>query len=257
MPMDWPQLRAEIVATTARVGDLLRALPGDTNLSRVGWSAAELGAHLVSLPRRYQQMAHGPRPLPPSLSAENDREVAALPERDPAVLAGLLAHEVGVLLDVLGDDGDTPAWYFTVEHTAAGIGGILLTELLLHGLDLACAAGRQWPITRALAVAGLRGVMPAIVVSVSPAVAERLTGTFHVHLRGGDDWTIHVDHGDVRVAYGRPRSADLHLSADPVTLLLNAYGFVGPAVSALTGGIVVWGRKPWLAARFRRLFIGP
>lgn len=43
---------------------LLRALPdGDLPLSRVTWSAAELGPHLVSLPRRYRRMAETPQPF--------------------------------------------------------------------------------------------------------------------------------------------------------------------------------------------------
>ncbi|MGH3939907.1 MAG: hypothetical protein ACRDTG_15005 [Pseudonocardiaceae bacterium] len=65
--MDWPQLREEIITTTARVSDLLRALPdGELPLSRVSWSVAELGAHRVSLPRRYHRMAQTPQPFPAS-----------------------------------------------------------------------------------------------------------------------------------------------------------------------------------------------
>jgi hypothetical protein len=60
-------------------------------------------------------------------------------------------------------------WYFTVPHTAAGVGASMLSELLLHGLDLARARERPWPITRPQAVAALRGVLPAVVLIVDPA----------------------------------------------------------------------------------------
>jgi hypothetical protein len=54
--MDWPHLRDEITATTARVGDELRALPdGDVRLSRVTWSAAELGAPAAVAGRAVRQ----------------------------------------------------------------------------------------------------------------------------------------------------------------------------------------------------------
>ena len=47
--MRWPQLREHILDTTARVGDLLRALPdGGQPLERVSWSVAETGAHLCA-----------------------------------------------------------------------------------------------------------------------------------------------------------------------------------------------------------------
>ncbi len=253
--MDWPQLRDEIITTTARVSDLLRALPdGDLALSRVSWSAAELGAHLVSLPRRYRRMAQTPQLFPESLSAENHRELDAVSERDPRALADLLEVEVAALLEVLGEDGEQPVWYFTVEHTVAGVGGILLGELLLHGLDLARACQRSWPITRTQALACLGGVLPAIVLVVDADAAPKAAGTYHLHLRGGVDWTILVHEGAVRVDRGRPRQADLHLSVDPVVFLLNAYGLISRARALLSGGILCWGRRPWLAVRFDRLF---
>jgi hypothetical protein len=253
--MDWPRLREEITATTAKVGDLLRAFPdGGVRLSRVTWSAAELGAHLVSLPRRYRRMVGAPQPFPVSLSADNQRELDLVAERDPATLAGLLGTEVVALLDALGDDGGRQVWYFTREHTAAGLGGIMLNELLMHGRDLAGALRRPWPVTRAQAVACLRGILPAIVLAVDPAVVPKAAGTYHIHLRGGDDWTVRVHEGAVTVERGRPRRADVRLSADPVVFLGNAYGFVGPARALLSGGVVAWGRRPWLAGRFGRLF---
>ena len=253
--MDWPQLRDEIITNTARVSDLLRALPdGDLALPRVSWSAAELGAHLVSLPRRYRRMAQTPQPFPASLSAENHRELAAVSERDPGALADLLEVEVAALLAAFGNDGAQLVWYFTVQHTVAGVGAILLGELLLHGLDLARAGQRSWPITRAQALACLRGVLPAIVLTVDADAVPKAAGTYHLHLRGGEDWTVRVHQGAVSVERGRPGQADLHFSVDPVVFLLNAYGLISPARALLSGGLLSWGRRPWLVVRFGRLF---
>jgi uncharacterized protein (TIGR03083 family) len=254
--MDWPQLRDEVVATAAKVAGELRALPdGGLRPSRLTWTAVEVAAHLVSLPRRYRAMVTAPVPLPASLSAENQRELSAVPERDPAVLADLLGAEVAALVDALGTDGERRVWYHTVEHTAAGLGGIMLSELLMHGWDLAQVGGRPWPITREQAVACLRGILPAIVVAVDPRVAPTATGTYHLRLRGADDWTFRVRDGAVSVECGRPDRADLHVSADPVVFLRNAYGLTGNARAALSGGIIAWGRRPWLARRFARLFV--
>jgi len=211
-------LRDEIITTTARVSDLLCALPdGDLPLSRVSWSAAELGAHLVSLPRRYRRTAQTPAPFPASLSADNHRELAAVSERAPGALADLLEVEVATLLEAFGADGEQPVWYFTVAHTVTGVGAILLGELLLHGLDLARACQRSWPITRAQALACLRGVLPAIILAVDVDAAPKGDGTYHLDLRGGEDWTVRRARGrrSRRTRASAPgRSAPVHRSGD-------------------------------------------
>ena len=105
-------------------------------------------------------------------------------ERDPGALTDLLEVEVAALLEAFGEDGEQPVWYFTVQHTVAGVGAILLGKLLLHGLDPARACGRSWPITRAQALACLRGVLPAIVLAVDADAAPkvRVPTSFHMKL---------------------------------------------------------------------------
>jgi hypothetical protein len=250
--MEWTSLRADIVATAAKVGSLLRL--GERPLSRVTWSALQTGAHLMSLCRRYRRTIEAPQPLPASLARDNETELAAVPERDPGTLADLLEAEVSSLLDALGDDGELEVWYFSRRHTVRGIGGIMLAELLVHGRDLAMAHGRPWPITRAQAAACFAGLLPMLTLFVDPDGARAAAGTYHLRLRGGEDWTIRVHDGTADIEPGRPRRADLHISADPVTFLLNSYGHVSDARAALTGGIVAWGRRPWLAIRFRKVF---
>ncbi|MGI9062706.1 MAG: hypothetical protein ACR2FQ_02650 [Pseudonocardiaceae bacterium] len=74
-------------------------------------------------------------------------------ERDPGALTDLLEVEVAALLEAFGEDGEQPVWYFTVQHTVAGVGAILLGKLLLHGWTRPAPAGgpgrlpgrRRWP----------------------------------------------------------------------------------------------------------------
>jgi hypothetical protein len=166
--MEWPRLREEVRRTAAKVGEQLRAFgDGGPPLSRVKWSAAEVGAHLVSLPRRYRRTVDTPLPFPDSVSADNQRELELIEERDPSRLADRLSAEIDDLLHEYGEEGSRPVYYYSVEHTVAG----------------------------------------------------------------------------------------MHLSADPVVFLRNAYGLISNARAALTGGIVVYGRRPWLAVRFAKLFV--
>lgn len=253
--MVWSAVRAEVIDATARVGALLRALPhGDVPLDRVTWTAAETAAHLVSLPPRYRAMLDGPTPFPASLADDNARAIALVADRDPAVLADRLTTEVDTLLAALGNDGDRPIRYFRLPHTVAGLGGIMLTELLVHGADLARALHRPWPISRAQARACLRGVIPALALVADTVAATRLPGTYHLHVRGGDDWTFAVRDGLVTITAGRPARADARLSADPVMFLRGGYGQVGALRVALTGGVLAYGRKPWMAANVGLLF---
>jgi uncharacterized protein (TIGR03083 family) len=253
--MAWPRLREEITATARRVGDLLRALPsGDTPLDRVDWTAAETVAHLVTLPPRYLRTIDGPAPMPKSLAEDNQRALEAVPERDQDALADRLNASVAELLDALGPDGTRSAYYRTVPHTAEGIGALLLNELLMHGLDLARAAGRPWPISREFASVCTRAVMPIISGVADPNAARSATGVYHLRLRGTGDWTLSIADGIVQVAEGKPARPDLHLSADPAAFMLTSFNHLSTIRAVLTGRMAAWGRKPWLAVRFSKAF---
>jgi uncharacterized protein (TIGR03083 family) len=218
------------------------------------WTVGELGAHLVSVPRRYRRMMETPEPFPDSLSALNDDDIRAVGYTDPQQLAGLLVSEVSELVGVLGNDGDRAVPFFGMRHTAQGIGGVMLGELLLHGLDLARPLQRPWPIRHDQAIAITRGLLPSLSYSVDPKVAMKATGTYHVGLRGGDDWAIEVRDGRASIEPRRPSRADLHVSADPVAFLLVGYGRMSRWRGLLLVRMVAWGRKPWLTVPFSKLF---
>jgi hypothetical protein len=50
---------------------------------------------------------------------------------------------------------------------------------------------------------------------------------------------------------------DCVISADPVTFLLVAYGRMPLSRALLHGGILAWGRRPWLGLHFKNLFFNP
>lgn len=252
--MDWPDLRADVGSSVSRVADLLRAAPhGDATVPGLAWSVSELGAHLVSLPRRYRRMLRGGIPFPESLSAINEAELREIGSTEPRELASLLETGTDELVADLGHDGGRAVPFFGMPHTAAGLAGILLGELLIHGLDLARALERPWRIRPCQAIAITRGLLPSLPYLISPVAAARASGAYHLHLRGGDHWSIHASEVGVTVERSRPPRADLHISAEPVTNLLVGYRRIPRWSAVLKGRIVAWGRKPWFAARFDSL----
>lgn len=254
--MEWGRLQDDVATSAAQVADLLRAAPGgDAAVPDLAWTVGELGAHLVTLPRRYVRMLAGGVPFPKSLSALNEAELREVGTTDPAELADLLDAGIADLLNALGGDGDRPVPFFGMEHTVSGVGGVMLGELLVHGLDLTRMLGRPWVIEPSQAVAITRGVLPSVPHLVAPDAVGRAAGVYHVRLRGGDDWTLRATDGDLTVERFRPARADLHISAEPVTNLLVGYRRIPVWRAVLTGRIVAWGLKPWLAARFDSLFV--
>jgi hypothetical protein len=75
--------------------------------------------------------------------------------------------------------------------------------------------------------------------------------TYEIRLRGnGPRYVIRVADGAAEVrAAGGP--VDCVISADPATYPLVSYGRMPLGRALLRGGILAWGRRPWLSLRFR------
>ncbi len=54
-----------------------------------------------------------------------------------------------------------------------------------------------------------------------------------------------------------PFVPDTVISADPATFLLVVYKRMNPWLAILTGRLVAWGRRPWLALSFASRFHQP
>lgn len=264
--MDWARLRAEIGEVGEQVAVLLRDTPEpDLRVPDLDWTAGELGAHLITVARRNVAFGRDGSIKPfegfgthTGLAAYNAEELAGEPERDPEKLAAILTSENEAVLDAYGADGDRPVRWYDVETSAHRSAAIWLGELLVHGFDLARALNRAWPIRRDQAAAVFAGLVPVLPAVVDRDVARSAPGTYHLHLRDSHDYTIELGaDGGCTVRGGKPRRADLHVSASPVANLLVGYGREGRWPAIAKGQIVAWGRKPWLALKFADLFERP
>ncbi|MFV0524900.1 MAG: maleylpyruvate isomerase family mycothiol-dependent enzyme [Acidimicrobiales bacterium] len=253
-PDGWERNRMDITTTAGGIAQMMRGVwSADIPVPGLAWSVGQVGAHLVTLPRRYRRVMRDPEPFPSDLSALNTTELATVGQHDPEDLADLLEAEVDELLADLGDDGARTVPFFSMEHSVAGVGGVLLSELLVHGWDLARVERIPWPITADQARSGLRGLLPTVPHQIGPATAAGTRGTLHLRLRPDEDWTIEMGDGSVSVESGRPGQADVHVSTDPATFLLVAYGRVSRRRARFRAGLVGYGRKPWLSGPLTNL----
>ncbi|MRH87737.1 hypothetical protein GFY24_09775 [Nocardia sp. SYP-A9097] len=99
---------------------------------------------------------------------------------------------------------------------------------------------------------GLNQIMPGW---VDPDSGERHTATYEYRLRGHTGYIYRFLDGPLTVDPEVSGRIDVHISAEPVTALLLNYGRIGPWRPTVTGQVLAWGRKPWLATTFYRRFL--
>lgn len=260
---DWQWVRREMLAKGEAIATSLRSgVTESSTVPNLDWNVGRLAAHIVSIPQMYNRMQVSgvalPDPAnPAAVQVFSDENAAMTGSTDPAALGAMLVPEIEALHDLLGDDGDAPAQWYQHELTARQVGGIAMSELLLHHVDLTGATGENRAVSRITsdqACAAFEGLFPGSVEVVNKEVARTCEGVIHIQLRGGDHWTTTITNGEVSVTKGKPTRAGFHTIADPATLLLASTGRTSQVTAALTGKIIGYGRNMGLGLRSRNLF---
>lgn len=194
------------------------------------------------------------------LAVHNDQE------RDLRVLAGRIEARAQTYFSECADaDPDEPrAWM--VEGTTVSRSALtyhLLNETLVHGYDIARAAGRPWRIDPAHAAMALgRFVVPIIRmldprVFVNEAKAAGVQATYDLRIRGGDSFFFIFDDGSLTIEDPSSRNVDCHISADPRAFLPVCFARQSQWTAIAKGKLVAWVRKPWLGPQFRAMIRNP
>ncbi|MGH3752915.1 MAG: maleylpyruvate isomerase N-terminal domain-containing protein [Pseudonocardiaceae bacterium] len=195
-----------------------------------------------------------------TLAAKSD------PERDPAVLADRIeARAEEYLSECGGADPDAPRPWLVHGATVrqSTLTYHLLSETVLHGYDIAHAAGRPWRIEPAHAAMVLARFNVPITHALGPRVfvngeqAAGLQATYDVRIRGGDRFHFIFDDGELRIAEPSSRRVACHISADPVAFLMVFWRRQSQWTAIGKGKLLAWGRKPWLGPRLRTLMRNP
>jgi uncharacterized protein (TIGR03083 family) len=256
----------------ARTAELLRAVTTpDAAVPGMTWTVAETAAHLIGELRDYTAFLTGERPAHESVAVtrngrtpseqgaiSNAAQLAGFAERDLAKLADLL---VPATQDFAAAAAGRPAGSRVLTGNGLNMSvptmtAALLSEQVVHGLDIARAVNRPWPISRADALVIVDGVMDMVPDYVDRQRAAGLHRSFELRLRGGPRYRLVVDDGTASLTEpGGP--VDCWISADPVAFVLVGYGRTGQWGRILRGKMLAGGRKPWLGFGFGNLLTGP
>jgi uncharacterized protein (TIGR03083 family) len=284
--LDWQCSQDALRDEVARVTALLRSIRDPGTAPVVGqWNLADVALHLSQawlgvpgLARRdlspvYEVIPDWAgvagdslvRDLP-DLGEMTTQAVGSDPERDLLVLADRIearAEEYFTYCARQSPDELRPWLIQGITLPLAAFTGHLLNETVLHGYDIARAAGRPWRIEPAHAAMVLhRFLIPVLQagdpgVMVNPHTAAGARVAYELRIRGGDRFHFLFDKGALRVEKPSARQVDCHISADPVAFLLVVWNRQSQWRAIARGQLLAWGRKPWLAPRFRTFLANP
>lgn len=280
----WCATRAALAVEVGRVSALLRSVNDETPpapaLGR--WGLADIAMHLsqtwIAIPGLARSDLAEVEAIVPErgagpsvardvrqLGAVTLRAVAADPERDLATLAtrietrsrdylaGCATADPDLRRPWLLSGVTVPPQVFTAH---------LLSETVVHGADIAHAAGRPWRIEPAHAALVVRWFLLELLLHGAPAlIADPATlaaarGRYRFDIRGHGSVRMVFDASGARLDtdHGRP---DCRLSLDAEAFLLMFFGRRTLMATAARGGLLAWGRKPWLAVRLQKALPTP
>lgn len=267
--------RAAISAAAARFIALLRETDDiERTAAGIDWTVAETAAHVsIVLTGFSAAIAGEPQALTPDqyleanfptrLAAANAATIAMVDHTATERLAELISAGAQRFLELVAVADpemqcETP-WYGPGRtRTPDCLTALALSELTVHGYDIATGTGRPWPIPAEHAKLIVGTVCPEMApLVVRPEAGRGAPVTYEVRLRGGGArYVIRVADGTAEVrAVGGP--VDCVISADPATYLLVVYGRMPLGRALMRGGMLARGRRPWLGLRFKDLFFNP
>jgi hypothetical protein len=281
----WQQGQNALRAEVTRVTTLLRSIRNPA-LHAVGqWSISEVAMHLsqawIAVPDLARRDLSRIYEVVPSLAGvagdsliQEMRDLGDMttlavrsdPERDPAILADRIeARAQEYFNECVGADPDEPRPWLVqgTTVTQSTLTYHLLNETVIHGYDIARAAGRKWPIKPAHAAMVLgHFIIPILQALDSRAVIDTekagdLRATYGLHIRKGNSFYFIFDDHGLNIVEAIPRRVDCHISADPVAFLMVVWNRHSQWTTVTKGKLLVWGRKPWLGPRFSALMRNP
>lgn len=256
--MDLGAARSAVVDAADRFTSLVSSADPALSIRNSDWTVADMAAHVLIVARAFEGYARGERE--PVLDVDdvpgsNARRLAESEEREVGTIAAAIREATNGFLELTDHAraADAAFWH-GLDVTVGTLYGLYLGELLLHGRDIARAAGERGPISRSEAAMIFEGATPVSPSFLDEEAVKGRRATYEVRLRGGPRFTFAFADGELTVSKRSSPQADCRISADPRSLVLVVYGRSSQWSQIARGGLFAFGRKPWLALRFAGLF---
>jgi uncharacterized protein (TIGR03083 family) len=261
---DGQELWQRIDAAQERFVVLVRSIAPDLVAAGSTWSTRDVVAHVLTVMERYTNRdiasTDGLGATPREVDVINDRELRALDGVGLDELLNRLETQMGRVKRAFApgalDLHVRFPFHGGVTIDAAGGLSNIIGEFLIHGHDLARAAGRAWPIESRDALLIINGVLQLLPAYAEPSAHGRLDLMWR--LRGAARWVLAFEDG--RATSRRAAAAerpDVVMSAPPETLLLFLYQRLGPGAGIRRGLKVVGGRRPWRVMKLQKFLQQP
>ena len=270
-PQRWTEVRAAVQEVAERFCALVLASDPDA-MATADWTVADTAAHVAAISWQYTSLVisydterpiDGVRELLLSTTVDNihtglnEAMRRNFTQRDPAALVATLRSSVAKVLELTqdADPASTVVWLGGASLPRAGLLAHLTNEMLLHGRDIARAGGRPWPIPEPQAALFFELFVVEIIrngVGVLLDVAgPPRPGRIAVEFRSAYTAPVAIVVTDGVVSVEEPgRDVDVRLFFRPAALNLMLFHRVGRVRTVLSGGVRVWGRRPWLLPAF-------
>lgn len=246
-----------LVVSGRRLSAIMRQVTDPSPRAVGTWTIGETAHHVSGSAQYLLAAARGEAELEriDEVDASNARALAENPERDPQVLADRFDRGEEALVAYARRAGGDPAVspYVDVEVPLSALLGLELGEVLVHGFDIARAAGLRWHIERAHAVLTTQAVLPLLPYTLDRERAAGIRLAIDLRLRTMAPLVVRVQEGTLTFERYNGQRVDCHIAADPVVYLLLAFNRIGPGKPMLRGQLVTWGRRPWRVNNFQAL----
>ena len=270
--MQWTFVRDAISEIGPKFVESLRTVT-DPHARAVGeWDVADTAAHVLLVTRLNTHFAAGTEPdddLRPVLdkaatvtmhTVEELNQVggAVVKVDDVAAQAERIERQLESLLHDTAElrGADRVGWLGGLPLPRRAVLAHTLSELLVHGHDIAGAEGREFAVPASAArlyfelflVEVIQWAYEVGFISVGRVDDPRSDVTWELRLRGSKPIVFTYEHGRLSVGDCASR-VDVRIAADPAAMLLVLYNRLDPLTPVLRGKIKVWGRRPWRLQR--------
>lgn len=248
-----------LAPSTARLAQSVGSAPDLSCPARNSeWTLRHVTLHVASTARYFAETVQRGQPVGTELGqlhADVESRVADITEDDPAKLGGLLQDAVEDFVEVCAERPATQAVDFCgCPIDLSALAGLMLSEVVLHGYDLAYALGQPWPIDPVEACLSLGGLAPVLALIVNPETTKGLSAAYGIELRDGPSLTVRFADGAYALEPpGGP--VDVTISAHPVAFLMVGTGRLSRYEAVALGLLSAGGRRPELALGFPDLFL--